>query len=308
MSSILPQLNGQTVITDGGLETTLIFEDGMELPEFCSFPLVLSPEGRERLDRYSDDFVSLAEKHSVPVLLETPTWRASKDWVEKLGLGSTGAAAINRQAMETFSAYRERNADRATIVLSGCVGPRGDGYVAGDQMSADQAADYHREQIETHARSQADLVSAYTLNYVDEAIGIARVAATANIPAVISFTVETDGRLPSGQPLGEAIEEVDASTNSSPAYYMINCAHPTHFAETLAGNAAWLARLGGLRANASMKSHEELDAMTELDSGDPNDFASRLAALREALPALNVLGGCCGTDRRHTAAVCERCL
>lgn len=308
MSSNLPQLNGQTVITDGGLETTLVFMDGMELPEFCSFPLVLSPEGRQRLDRFTDDYLLLAERHNVPVLLETPTWRASKDWIEKIGLSNTNTTAVNGQAMDWLNAYRERNAARATMILSGCVGPRGDGYVPGAQMSADEAAEYHREQIESHVASQADLVSAYTINYAAEAVGIARAAASANIPAAISFTVETDGRLPSGQSIGDAIEEVDAATDASPAYYMINCAHPTHFADALAGNAAWLGRLGGLRANASMLSHEELDAMTELDSGDPEDFGNRLSALRNQLPALNVIGGCCGTDHRHTAAICASCL
>jgi homocysteine S-methyltransferase len=126
----------------------------------------------------------------------------------------------------------------------------------------------------------------------------------ADIPAAVSFTVETDGRLPTGQPLHEAIDQVDAETSSGAAYFMVNCAHPTHFADALEYDGAWRQRLVGLRANASSKSHAELDESTELDEGDPQDLGARHAALRDRLPNVTVLGGCCGTDARHVAAIC----
>ena len=148
------------------------------------------------------------------------------------------------------------------------------------------------------------MVTAITMTYAAEAIGVARAAVAAGMPAVISFTLETDGRLPSGQELGDAIAETDAATGSAPAYYMINCAHPTHF-ESVLEDAPWRERIRGLRANASTKSHAELDEAEELDEGDPEDLAARYAGLAGRLPALNVLGGCCGTDERHVTAVCE---
>jgi len=189
------------------------------------------------------------------------------------------------------------------MLISGCIGPRGDGYVVGDAMSPDEAQAYHSAQITTFAGTTADLVSALTLNYADEATGIARAAAEAGIPAVISFTVETDGRLPSGQELRDAVAEVDAATDGAPAYYMVNCAHPTHFEDVLADGG--LERIRGLRANASTKSHAELDEAEDLDQGDPDDLAERYRALRPLMPGLNVVGGCCGTDERHVEAICS---
>ncbi len=171
-------------------------------------------------------------------------------------------------------------------------------------MTAKQALDYHRPQVEALADAGADLVTAFTLSYADEAIGIVTASAEVGIPSVIGFTVETDGRLPDGTLLGEAIEHVDASTGAAAAWFMINCAHPDH---VLAGlpleEEPWLSRVGAYRANASRMSHAELDEAAELDDGDPQDLAAGFLALRDRLPALRVLGGCCGTDLRHVTAV-----
>ena len=203
---------------------------------------------------------------------------------------------------------RERYASAAPIVISGCVGPHDDGYDPAELLDAAAAQAYHSEQIGTFADTEADMVTAITMTYVEEAIGVARAAVAAGLPSAISFTVETDGRLPSGQGLREAIEQTDSETGSAPAYYMVNCAHPTHFAAALEPGAAWTERIRGLRTNASTKSHAELDRAEELDEGDPAELAARHAELRELLPAANVLGGCCGTDHRHVGAVCDAWL
>ena len=198
------------------------------------------------------------------------------------------------------------------IVLNGVLGPRGDGYRADARMSADEAQGYHAAQIEAFRDGEADMISAITMTYPEEAVGIARAAKAAGLPAAISFTVETDGRLPSGDTLQAAIEQVDRATANAPAYYMINCAHPLHFEDALAAGEAsgdpWVHRIRGIRANASTMSHAELDAMTELDSGDPADLGRRYRALRRRLPGVCVMGGCCGTDHRHIAAICEACV
>ena len=191
----------------------------------------------------------------------------------------------------------------AEVVVSGCVGPRGDAYRVDHAMSAGEAEAYHGPQVETFAGTSVDLVSALTLAYANEAIGIVRAAGRSGLPVVISFTVETDGRLPSGQTLGEAIEQVDAETAGGAAYFMVNCAHPTHFAHVLEP-APWLERMRGVRANASKLSHAELDEAEELDAGDPAELASDYVELRSLLPNLNVVGGCCGTDHRHVDAIC----
>ncbi|MCA1738812.1 MAG: homocysteine S-methyltransferase family protein, partial [Actinobacteria bacterium] len=195
------------------------------------------------------------------------------------------------------------------IVISGCVGPRGDGYVVDYAMSDKEAEDYHRVQIETFAGTAADLVTAITMNYAEEAVGMARAAKQANMPVVLSFTVETDGRLPTGQSLGDAIKQVDDATSGYPAYFMINCAHPSHFDQIVEGNEPWVERIRGLRANASRMSHAELDVAPGLDAGVPSDLGQEYAGLRnQQLKHLNVMGGCCGTDHRHIEHIASACL
>ena len=296
----LPQLSDELFLTDGGAETTLIFQDGIDLPLFAAFTLLRDEEGTEALRRYFAPYVELAADRGLGFVLESPTWRASARWAEELGISAEELDALNRKAIALMADIRDEHlADPTPFVISGNIGPQSDGYSPDEILSADAAQEYHSTQIDTFADTEADLVTAMTLTYADEAIGIARAAEAAGMPVVLAFTVETDGRLPTGQALGEAIEEVDAATNGYPAYFMINCAHPTHFDEVLDPDAPWAGRIRGVRANASTMSHAELDEAEELDDGDPGDLGARYAALREQLPALNVIGGCCGTDSRH---------
>jgi homocysteine S-methyltransferase len=294
---------------DGGLETTMIFERGIELPEFAAFTLLESPEGIEALRDYYRGYLEIARRNGAGFTLDTPTWRASSDWGERLGYPPAALADVNRRAVELVREIREAEETAETpIVVCGTLGPRGDAYAPEELMSADEAERYHAVQIEVFAAAGVDMVGVYTLAYVEEGVGIARAAAAAGVPAAISFTLETDGRLPSGEELGEAIERVDAETSAAPAYFMINCAHPSHFAGTVEADGPWTRRLGGIRANASRQSHQELDEAPDLDSGDPAELAEEYLRLKKALPGLRVLGGCCGTDTRHVAGICERWL
>jgi S-methylmethionine-dependent homocysteine/selenocysteine methylase len=302
----LPQLDGGLYLTDGGIETTLIFHDGLDLPLFAAFDLLKDDEGVQALRRYYEPYAALARDRGAGLVLESPTWRASPRWAAALGYSEAELEGLNRKAIALMEELRERyESHEAPIVISGCIGPQDDGYNPIELMSAPAAQHYHSTQIETFRATAADMVTAITMTYADEAVGLTRAALAAGMPVAISFTVETDGRLPSGQPLGEAIEQVDAETDGGPAYYMINCAHPTHFDGVIEAGGTWRDRIRGLRANASTKSHAELDEATELDAGDPADLADRYASLTAALPNLNVLGGCCGTDHRHVRAICE---
>lgn len=300
----LPVLSGDLFLTDGGIETTLIFHEGFDLPEFAAFDLIRHQKGQEALRRYFQTYAAIARANGVGFVLESPTWRASQSWGQKLGHSAEAIAGFNRQAIKLMEEVRQEfETDQSKMVISGNIGPRGDGYVVGEMMSAEAAEQYHAAQINTFRETNVDLVTALTMNYADEAIGVTRAAQTAGLPVVISFTVETDGRLPSGQSLKEAIEQVDHATNNGPIYYMINCAHPTHFADVVAGGGAWLDRIGGLRANASTKSHAELDEADELDDGDPVELGQQYGRLRSSLCNLKVLGGCCGTDHRHISEI-----
>ena len=304
----LPQMNGRTLLTDGGLETTLVFHEGIDLPFFAAYVLLDSDEGRNNLREYYARYIDIAKDTGSGFMLESPTWRCSRGWGKQLGHDANAIARYNRDAIALMDELRQGAGIDEPIVISGCIGPRGDGYSPESQMSGDEAEAYHRHQVETFAGTKADMITAVTMTHAGEAIGIARAARSAGMPVAISFTVETDGRLPSGQSLGEAIRETDAATGNAPAYYMINCAHPDHFADALVDDGTgWTSRIQGLRANASRKSHAELDASETLDDGNPDELGRDYANLSSALPNLRVYGGCCGTDLRHVRAIASWC-
>jgi len=304
----LPQLRGKPFITDGGLETTLIYHEGIDLPHFAAFALLDRPDGKATLDGYFARYVDIARRHGVGVVLESATWRANPDWAAKLGYSPEALASAQRRSIEQLVAIRAQCEPDTPVVISGNFGPRGDGYRADARMMAGDAETYHAPQMETFATTQADMVAAFTMNYTAEAIGIVRAAKANELPIAISFTLETDGRLPSGESLPDAIARTDDASIAYPAYYMINCAHPSHFRRVLAEGGAWRERIRGLRANASKRSHAELDASTELDIGDPDELGADYRQLQALLPRLSVVGGCCGTDHRHVEAVCRATL
>jgi homocysteine S-methyltransferase len=304
----LPQLGGEFYLTDGGIETTLIFLEGLELPDFASFPLLMTPEGEVALYKYFRSYAGIARRFGIGLILESATWRSSAEWGTRLDYTPEKLAEVNYRAIHLLEQVRnEYETEQTPIVISGCLGPRRDGYVPANTMSQTEAESYHRDQVEIFADSAADMVSALTMNYMEEAVGIARAAQSANMPVTISFTVETDGNLPTGQTLKAAIEQVDEATSGYPCYYMINCAHPAHFEHVLATDELWMDRIRGLRANASRKSHAELNESTELDAGDPVELGTQYAGLKKQLPRLNVMGGCCGTDHRHVEQIAEIC-
>jgi homocysteine S-methyltransferase len=303
MANALPQLAGGLFLSDGGLETSLVFLDRVELLHFAAFVLLDDEVGHERLKNYYVPYLELcAELPGTGFVLETPTWRANPDWAARLGLDADRLRDANLRAGRMVCALRDRWAGRldGPVVVSGIVGPRGDGYVADAPDSVDDAAAYHGLQAQALADGGVDMLAAVTMTTSSEALGIAIAARRVGLPAAVSFTVETDGRLPSGESLRDAIERVDAT--APPAYFALNCAHPSHFEQVLESGSAWTGRIRGLRANASTRSHAELDEATELDIGDPRDLALRYRGLRSALPNLNELGGCCGTDWRHLRA------
>lgn len=309
----LPQLSGGLLLADGGIETDLIFRQNWYLPSFAAFVLLDDRLGTEALRDYYRPYLRIARAAGFGLVLETPTWRASHDWGELLGYDPAGLDRMNRRGVELLNELREEaDTSAVPILISGCIGPRADAFDSAESMTADQAQRYHSPQVHALGSSASDLVSALTLAYAAEAIGVVRAAEQEGVPVVISFTVETDGRLPDGSSLEEAVLHVDEATQCGPAYYMVNCAHFSHlhstFEATPGASTAWRSRIRGLRANASARSHTELDAATDLDEGDPARFGVQSAQLLAQLPALTVLGGCCGTDARHIEAVSRSLL
>lgn len=301
-----PTLGGAPFLTDAGLETCLIFHDGFDLPQFASFTLLDDPAGIAGLKAYYHKFLAMAQAHDAGFVLDAPSWRASPDWGEALGYDRARLASANSRGIELIAELRGELSGAPNVVLNLPIGPRGDGYNPGAMMSAAEARAYHSWQIGVAADAGAEIVTALTMTYLEEAQGIALAAADAGLPAVVSFTVETDGRLPTGMALAEAVQRTDDAAVDV-AYHMINCAHPSHFAQVL-DDPALTARIGGIRANASRMSHAELDEAAELDEGNPNELADDYREILGALPHLCVLGGCCGTDHRHVEAIARECL
>ncbi|MCK5369357.1 MAG: homocysteine S-methyltransferase family protein [Cyclobacteriaceae bacterium] len=302
----LPQLTQSTFMTDGGLETTLIFNQGIDLPHFASFDQLKNVEGRKILKDYYQTYLDISKHRCGGFILEAPTWRANPDWAKKIGYSLESLDRINRVAIQELEDIRGNyEHEDFRMPISGCIGPRGDGYSPENLMSRTQAEEYHAFQIRIFADTNADLVSAMTLNYNDEAVGIVKAAKNNDIPVVISYTVETDGRLPSGESLDQVITSLDKITDNYTSYFMINCAHPSHFSYALQSNSAWTSRIKGIRANASVKSHAELDESETLDEGNKEELALGYKNLKSLLPNLNIIGGCCGTDHTHMEKICE---
>lgn len=288
-------------VTDGGLETDLLFLRGFDLPEFASFPLLDTDDGRAALRDYYLEYADIAARAGAPLLLETPTWRANADHAALLGYDAPALDRVNRESVDFLRDLAEgRAGELVGWEVGGVLGPRGDGYASAGPVDPDVAAEYHRPQLASFAAAGAGRATALTLTEVGEAIGISRAAADVGLPIAIGFTVETDGRLPDGTTLPSAVRQVDRA--APPAYYLLNCAHPSHIVAGLE-EGPWRERVGGLRVNASTMSHAELDESETLDDGDPVQLASDQRPLLAAFPALEVLGGCCGTDARHVAAM-----
>ncbi|MEM9707624.1 MAG: homocysteine S-methyltransferase family protein [Pseudomonadota bacterium] len=304
----LPQLTDTRLLTDGGIETTLIFHEKIDLPYFAAFTLLETEEGTATLRRYYERYIDVAHRQNTGLVLDSATWRASRDWGQLLGYDAEALAALNAKAIDLLFDLRWNHQRAHPFVISGNIGPRGDGYVADELLTSAEAAEYHADQIAVFARSGADMVSAITMTHAGEAAGIAQTCAKYGMPLALAFTVEVDGRLPSGQTLGDAIAEVDGDGSAAPSYYMINCAHPDHFFDVIDPGSPWASRIRGLRANASRQSHEELDNAETLDDGDPLELARDYARLLDWLPNLRVFGGCCGTDHRHIEAIGASCI
>ncbi|RGE17629.1 homocysteine S-methyltransferase family protein [Leucobacter sp. wl10] len=296
------------VLTDGGIETALADRLGQELPEFAAFVLLDGAEGREALRAYYRPFVELARRRGLPLVLDTPTWRANPDWAERLGYdaealdrANADAVALVRGTAEEHDGSGGEGGGAAEILVNGCVGPRYDDYDASQRMTAEEAERYHWPQVRALAEAGADRVTAVTTLDAAEGVGVVRAAQRARIPVAVSFVVDADGRLAGGGTLAEGIGEVDAATGGAACGFLVNCAHPDEAAAGLAAcaGAPELDRIVGFRLNAAR--HDETG-----EGDDPRTFARLEASLREHAPNAVALGGCCGTDVPHIAALAER--
>ncbi|MGI3184950.1 homocysteine S-methyltransferase family protein [Nioella aestuarii] len=304
----LPHQTERLFLTDGGTETWLMYKKGFELPEFSAFHLLNDSAAYDALLSYYRAFATLACQLETAFIFDSLSYRASRDWGALLGYSPEGLAEMNLRCLDLYRrAAQEAGLPDANVILSGCIGPKGDAYQRNEGLTAEKAQTYHAEQIATFVDGGADLVTALTLNMSEEAIGIARAAKAAGIASVISFTLDKDRRMKSGETLQEAIAKVDAATGSAPAYYMINCSHPLDFGPALEP-APWMQRVRGIRANASTLDHGTLCQLGHLEEGNPDELAAQYRELRDRFPWMNVFGGCCGTDVVHVQKIGQALL
>lgn len=302
-------VNNYPILTDGGLETDIIFNHGISLPHFASFPMIENPHHREILKSYYRDYLEVAKKNKTGFILESPTWRANPEWGYKLGYNLEDLKNVYKQSISILRDLKDEYESIDTpVFISGQIGPKGDGYIATDMMNFEEAKTYHSNQIKTFKNEGVDTITAQTLTYLNEALGIVLQAQECQIPVIISFTVELNGKLPSGDSLNDVITEIDSITNNYPMYYMINCAHPSHFIHQLETDDNWRLRIKGVRSNASCKSHAELNDSVELDAGNKEELSDWHLKLKSLLPNLTVYGGCCGTDVSHVESICNKIL
>jgi S-methylmethionine-dependent homocysteine/selenocysteine methylase len=291
----LPQLGNRAFITDGGLETSLIADHGWKLPALEAFTLVDSERGRESIRAFYEPYLQMAVRYDRGFILESPTWRANPDWAGRVGYDRKMLELANRTAVSLMERLRasHENSD-SPMPISGCVGPRGDGYDAEDWMSANEAQAYHTFQIDVLADTEADMITALAMTNINEAIGIVRAAQQAKMPVAVSFTIEEDGRLPSGETLKDAILAVDGATRSAPIYYMANCAHPEYFVDMLTPGETWTERVRGLRANAF-----DVEAVQGRKIVNKEEFLKMCRDLLETFRHINIVGGCRNVDHAH---------
>ncbi len=300
MAPKLPHETETKFLIWAGTGTDLIFNRNIELPGFASFPLLERAETRAVLKDQMVELTGLASKMGLASIVDAPTWMANAKRAAALGYDATQLDAINQDAVALMCEVRDEAA--GDVLVSACIGPARDPYTQEPPMTVEEAHAYHQPQVNSVKTAGADLATAYTFNQASEAAGVARAAKQAGLPLIVSFVVETDGNLNNGQRLDDAISEVDALTEASPIFYMVNCAHPSHFRSSLTDNP----RLRGVVVNASRCSHEELDEADALDAGDPEELGREVAELFAFHPAMTVFGGCCGTDMRHLSEMARR--
>ncbi len=303
---MLPQQSGRLMTSADGFETWMQYVDGFTLRHFCGFELLNDPRGAACLRDYHRKIVEAAVANGFGVINEGLHYRASKDWGTLIGFSREGLEEINIRGIEFYRDFaREYGTPETPMIVSGAIGPKGDAHNIGRVPDAAEAEDYHADQILTMRKAGVDQVTAMTFSGVEEAIGFCRAAKAAELPVVVSFFVARGGRLKGGESLQEAITRVDAATDAAPAYFMINCTHPTEFEAGLAAGA-WTARLGGFMPNAVAAETLDLCRLGHLEDGDPDELGGQMAELARRFTHANVWGGCCGTDSRHIGQIARQ--
>ena len=300
-----PQTKGTVYLTEGGQETEIMYKFGHDLPEFAMFPLLDRPAALAALRAMYKRYLEVAAAARLSVIIGGLDYRASPDWGAKLGYTPEALADAQVRCVDFLREVAEPFRERIpTVLIAGIIGPRGDAYSLNRTVTADEAENYHLQQLSTLARAGVDLVTALTFNSVPEAVGVARAAARAGLPLGISFTLDNStSRLMSGPSLRKAVEATDRECGmAKPDFYGVNCSHPLEFLPALEPGG-WVERIRMLRPNASSMDKIELCKIGHLEEGDPQELGTLMGELARRYPHIDIWGGCCGTWEKHLAQI-----
>lgn len=299
-----PRLDGRFYLTEGGAETEIMYKWGFELPEFAMFTLLDNPEADEVIRNMYRRYFDVAAAHDTGILAMGHDYRASPDWAQKLGYSAADLTRFQHRTMQFLDDVRAEYADRVSdAYITACIGPRGDAYGTGGDISASEAEDYHAVQLGNLEGTAADMAVAATFNNIPESIGVIRAANRMGIPIGVSLTLTPEGRLRSGPTLREAVETIDEVTGGAAEWFGTNCAHPLEFEPALDDAGPWLDRLRYVRPNAAKMDKLALCELGHLEDGDPVELGEQMGEVARRFPRADILGGCCGTDERHLSEI-----
>ena len=301
-----PRLENKFYLTEGGVETEVMYKWGYELPEFAMFPLLDNPEADAVIRNMFRRYLDVAAEQNTGLLLNGHDYRASPDWAAKLGYSAEGLRDMQRRTIQFLDDMRTEYAGRVSdVYIAACIGPRGDAYGTGGEITVDEAEDYHSLQLQNLDGTAADMAVAATFNNIPEAIGVIRAASEKGMPIGVSLTLTPEGRLRSGPSLREAIENVDEATDGRAAWFGTNCSHPLEFEPALYDAGPWLERLRYIRPNAARMDKIALCSLGHLEDGDPVELGEQMGEVARRLPNADIIGGCCGTDERHLSEIAK---
>ncbi len=301
-----PRRPGLSWLTEGGIETEIMYKWGHDMPHFAMFPLLERAAAAADIRGMYRRYLDVAARHGFAALIGGFDYRASPDWGALLGYSDEGLAEANLRSIDFLRGLaREYRDGLPDARIAGYVGPRGDAYSLNRTITEDEAAEYHAVQLATLKRAGVDLAWAVTFNNPAEARGVVRAAREIGVPLALSFSLTSSSRLASGQTLAEAVQSVDAASDGYPAFYALNCSHPLEFEPALTPGA-WQDRLRCIRPNAARIDKIALCKLGHLEEGDPHELGRQMADVARRFPQMDIWGGCCGTCESHLEEIARR--
>ncbi|MCB8822139.1 homocysteine S-methyltransferase family protein [Microvirga rosea] len=301
--------SGVVFLTDGGIETRLIYEFSLGLRDFASFPELFDSRGRAALRKVYTSYLDVAAQSGRPMLIGSPTWRAHPDGLRHAGFGEPDdLTRVNTEAVSFLRELRREMKLEKQVYIAGVIGPRGDGYRAEGAPQTEEAQHYHHAQARALADAGVDFLYAPTFASRTELIGVALAMAGTGCTYALAPVINGHGDLPDGSSLSEVISFIDATVQPRPLYYLTGCVHASTFSDAVADDdrlqPLMPKRLVGMKANASALPPEKLNDLDHVEGDEPAAFARGILNLHNKY-SLRILGGCCGTDAGHIRALAE---